>query len=203
MINYMRQDYALHSNRTVLCTEDLANWPIGKPKAYSRYWEASSSPPIPRWTSSLSIGGISSTDSSKSSSRLIPFLNQYSWNHYISLIGLFLRCWYCKLWQEHFVLPCANDPQLHNNNNNNNNLTTNLLKGSKLSAPQRNYFHILERTFSPKTTLFSFKYTNIICSSSKSLKSLHLSTPSRFCHSDRGPWAACNRSQEQNNTIQF
>ena len=58
--------------------------------------------------------------------------------------------------------------------------TTNLLKGSKLSAPQRNYFHILERTFSPKTTLFSFKYTNIICSSSKSLKSLHLSTSTRF-----------------------
>ena len=151
------------------CVQGKANWPIGKPKAYSRYWEANSPPPIPRWTSSLSNGGISSTDSSKSSSRLIPFLNQYSWNHYISLIGLFLRCWYCKLWQEHFVLPCANDPQLHNNNN----LTTSLLKGSKLSAPQRNYFHILERTFSPKTTLFSFKYTNINCNSSKSLKSPH------------------------------
>ena len=156
------------------CVQGKANWPIGKPKAYSRYWEANSPPPIPRWTSSLSNGGISSTDSSKSSSRLIPFLNQYSWNHYISLIGLFLRCWYCKLWQEHFVLPCANDPQLHNiNNNNNNNNLTNLLKGSKLSAPQRNYFHILERTFSPKTTLFSFKYTNINCNSSKSLKSPH------------------------------
>ena len=181
------------------CVQGRANWPISKPKAYSRYWEASSSPPIPRWTSSLSIGGISSTDSSKSSSRLIPFLNQYSWNHYISLIGLFLRCWYCKLWQEHFVLPCANDPQLNNNNNSNNKFTQRQ-QTQRTSAQLFSHFGAYLLSQDDLIFLQIYKYHLQFQQELEKSTLIHFNP---FCHSDRGPWAACNRSQEQNNTIQL